>query len=419
MPLVKPISGHTRLGAARRYLEREGRALARDFLNLDAPMAGIGEDGLPEYRKYDWASIMDETREKLGNDSPFKGRKARTYKHYVFSPDPRDAVSLSELRSVTMSWVEENFADFEVAVVYHDDNEHHVPHAHVIVNNTNLVTGRRLQDPDPRALKRSAQRIAREHGLSFYEDEPRDPETGVIPDSEAYARRNTHIVERDRVAHGEYSWVGDIRARVDVAKGIAKSPEDFRQALRDMGVNVRESASRKGDWVYSLAGTPSRQVTGSKLGVSYTRREVTVWLRSPTRRAPGPITVRNVREVATGAIEVKNHRELIAKQEQGPPLLADAHGRTDRAPVYLIDAPHAVLVAIVVEVLTRRHPVVPGPDPRLHVVQRQDKPRPAEIVLHMLRHPVLVQSIQAHVEKPLSPSGDKNDPTIRPRHNPA
>ena len=37
---------------------------------------------------------MDETREKLGNDSPFKGRKARTYKHYVFSPDPRDAVSL-------------------------------------------------------------------------------------------------------------------------------------------------------------------------------------------------------------------------------------------------------------------------------------------------------------------------------------
>ena len=108
MPLVKPISGHTKLGAAQRYLEREGRALARDFLNLDAPMAGIGEDGLPEYRDYDWASIMDETREKLGNDSPFRGRKARTYKHYVFSPDPRDAVSLSELRSVTMSWVEEN-----------------------------------------------------------------------------------------------------------------------------------------------------------------------------------------------------------------------------------------------------------------------------------------------------------------------
>lgn len=315
MPFVKPISGHTKLGAAQRYLEKEDRALARDFLNLDAPMAGIGEDGLPEYREYDWASMMDETREKLGNDSPFKGRKARTYKHYVFSPDPRDAVSLSRLRSVTMSWVEENFGDYEVAVVYHDDNEHHILHAHVIVNNTNLVTGRRLQDPDPRALKRSAQRIAREQGLSCYEDEPRDPETGVIPDSEAYARRNAHIVERDRMARGEYSWVGDIRARVDVAKGIAKSPDDFQQALREMGVNVRESASRKGDWVYSLAGTPSRQVTGSKLGASYTRREVTGWLRSPARRAPGPVTVRNVREVAAGAIEVKDLRELVALSE--------------------------------------------------------------------------------------------------------
>ena len=104
MPFIKAISGHTRLGAAQRYLEKEGRALARDFLNLDAPMEGIDEGGLPEYGDYDWSSVMDETREKLGNDSPFKGRKARTYKQYVFSPDPRAAVSLSELRSDPMTW---------------------------------------------------------------------------------------------------------------------------------------------------------------------------------------------------------------------------------------------------------------------------------------------------------------------------
>ena len=79
MPFVKPISGHTKLGAAQRYLEKEGRALARDFLNLDAPMAGIGEDGLPEYRDYDWASIMDETREKLATTARLgAGRHAPT-----------------------------------------------------------------------------------------------------------------------------------------------------------------------------------------------------------------------------------------------------------------------------------------------------------------------------------------------------
>lgn len=315
MPYVKAIAGHTRLGGAQRYLEREGRALARDFLNLDAPMEGLGSDGLPEYGEYDWASVMDATREMRGNDSPFKGRRARTYKHYVFSPDPRDSVGLTALRSVTMSWVRENFGDYEVAIVYHDDNEHHIPHAHVIVNNTSLETGRRLQDPDPRALKRSAQRIAQEHGLSFYVDEPADPETGHVPDSDPYARRNAHIVERDMVSKGEYSWVADIRARVEVAKGVAKDPADFQAALREMGVSVRESASRRGDWVYSLAETPSHQVTGSRLGASYTRREVTGWLRSPTRTTPSALTMRNVRQVAEGAIELSDLGELVRLSE--------------------------------------------------------------------------------------------------------
>lgn len=137
-----------------------------------------------------------------------------------------------------MSWIRENFGDYEVAVVYHDNDESHIPHAHVIVNNTNLETSRRLQDPEPRALKRSAQRIAREHGLSFFEDEPKDPETGVIPNSEPYACRNVHINEHDLVSRGDYSWVADIRVRVEVAKDIARNPADFRSALVEMGITV-------------------------------------------------------------------------------------------------------------------------------------------------------------------------------------
>ena len=56
-------------------------------------------------------------------------------------------------------------------------------------------------------------------------------------------------------------------------------------------------------------------MTGSRLGASYTKSEVVGWLRSPARRAPGPVTVRNVREVAAGAIEVKGLRELVALSE--------------------------------------------------------------------------------------------------------
>ncbi|MBS6418930.1 MAG: hypothetical protein KH372_08945 [Olsenella uli] len=40
-----------------------------------------------------------------------------------------------------------------MSIVYHDDNTGRIPHAQVVVNNTNVVTGRRLQDPDPKELK--------------------------------------------------------------------------------------------------------------------------------------------------------------------------------------------------------------------------------------------------------------------------
>ena len=47
MPILKPISGHGSTGGIRRYLEKGGRALARDLFNLsyDERDAGaLGED---------------------------------------------------------------------------------------------------------------------------------------------------------------------------------------------------------------------------------------------------------------------------------------------------------------------------------------------------------------------------------------
>ncbi len=312
MPYVKPIPGHTRTGGIMRYLEKEGRALAHDFQRMSVPVVGDGPSG-PEYASFDWASRMDGTRESFGNDLAWKGKRARTFMHYVLSPSPEDRIDLTSLRKLATAWAEENFPDHEVAIIYHDDNERRIPHAHIVVNNTNLDTGRRLQVPNPRDLTSSCQKIAAGMGLSHFADVDTSPETRR--QSDVHMRRHVDRQEMELRNRGEYSWVADIRARVDVARGIAKGPDDFQSALREMGINVRESASRKGDWVYSLAETPTRQVTGSRLGASYTRREVTGWLRSPTRKAPGPVTVRNIREVAAGAIEVRNLSELVALSE--------------------------------------------------------------------------------------------------------
>lgn len=118
MPMLKTISGHTSTKGIRRYLTKDGRALAEDYINLEPPAPG---------RPFDWADAMDKTRRLYGNDSTWRGRRARTYKHYVVSPDPKDRVSLDGLRTLATGWARGCFPDHEVAIVYHDDNAGSIP----------------------------------------------------------------------------------------------------------------------------------------------------------------------------------------------------------------------------------------------------------------------------------------------------
>lgn len=131
MPMLKTIAGHTSARGIYRYLTRENRALANDCININVP------EGI---RDFDWAETMDATRRSFGNDLPWRGKRVRTYKHYVVSPDPKDGIALEALRELATSWAQEHFSEYEVAIVYHDDNEHGIPHAHVVVNNTLFCT---------------------------------------------------------------------------------------------------------------------------------------------------------------------------------------------------------------------------------------------------------------------------------------
>ena len=150
MPYVKCISGHTIARSVQLYLERGGRALATDFLNIDAPVSEV-RDGLEDYQRIDWWREMDRTRSAFGNDAVRNGHRAQTWKHYILSPNPTDVTELSHLRRLATAWARENFVDSQVAIVYHNDNEGHIPHAHLVVNNLNLITSRRLSAPTTRS----------------------------------------------------------------------------------------------------------------------------------------------------------------------------------------------------------------------------------------------------------------------------
>ncbi len=165
MPVLKPISGHGSCVPVQRYLEKNGRALARDFFNFsEVPDADLMRE--PEFGKpFDWAAEMDAFRAECGNDDPWNGKRARTFKHFVLSPSPEDEVSLDELRELAHAWALRFFPEHHIAIIYHDDNENRIPHAHIVVNNTNVVTGRRMHTDNPLDLNRALQEMAAERGL--------------------------------------------------------------------------------------------------------------------------------------------------------------------------------------------------------------------------------------------------------------
>lgn len=312
--MLKAISGHTSTKGIRRYLTKKNRALAEDCLNLDPPEPG---------RAFDWAAAMDETRRLFGNDSAWRGRRARTYKHYVVSPDPKDGVSLDGLRALATRWAQESFPNHEVAIVYHDDNANGIPHAHVVVNNTDVETGRRLQDPDPKALARSLQKIAR--GLGMSPLEPPAPSGVAARAARRDARRapathrDEHVrrAERELAERGEYSWVADIRARVKVARSVSRSEAEFRSLLSSLGVKVSDNSPRaaRRDWVYSLADAPTRKVSGERLGLSYGRERLQPLFRAGGARRIADAGERAIAAIARRAVEVGDLEELKTLSE--------------------------------------------------------------------------------------------------------
>lgn len=316
MPYIKPISGHTTTANIRRYLTKEGRALAADYLNLKHDSRLQPGSEMPT--GYDWSKDMDDYRSVCGGDEPWEGRQARTYKHYVVSPDPEDHITLDQLRELTVSWAAENFGDYQVAIVYHDDNEGRIPHAHVVVNNMNMATGHRLQDPNPSALNKRLQAMADERGLSGLgigdnrnafqrrADASKTPWNKPVTRQRIYVRK----AEQEIAGKGEYSWVADIRSRVSTARSLSSNETEFRSLLADLGIEVSDNSSRnaRSDWIYSIADHPTWRISGERMGLAFGKSSIQARFLLTDRVTPAG--KERIAEIARNAIELSNVAEL-------------------------------------------------------------------------------------------------------------
>ena len=317
MAVLKAINGHTGCGRIKDYLEKGGRALLRDFFNLS--WDEVEDKGLDTALKdeVDWALEMDALRRDYGNDTPWKGQRAITFRHYVISPDPSDDIGLEGLRDLTHAWVRKHFSDYQVAVVYHDDNRQRIPHAHIVVNNTNLETGRRLHIPNALDMNRSLQEVARARGLTAFDNEmPKgrvgqsDPRTPPRPRTRWASYVNK--AERGILDAGAYSWVSDIRNRVSVAKVLSRNEGEFMRILELMEIEVAENSlhAPREDWIFSLADQPSRKVSGERLGMTFGKIALTERFERIGSYHPDAASSRAILSKATDAVEVNDVAEL-------------------------------------------------------------------------------------------------------------
>lgn len=307
MSVLKAIAGRVSTKWLARYLTRGGRALAVDCVNV---------------AERDWSRAMEETRTAFGNDrarrvrDPRTGREravCRTYQHYVISlaPGERD---LDGFRAMVGEWVRRNLADYQVAVVYHDDNrtraEDGLPgllHAHLVVNNTNVRTGGRITSEITRAryarMRGDLERLAREHGFSFLDDSvwdkrgvlarsakaapepPREAKAAAAPrEANPGARLGSEcagvferVARRARRSPAEQAvyerlgrtWKEDIRTVLDRALDGALSEGEFLRRVRAAGVTV--SAARDGDYVFGHPTERGHAARGCMFGDRYSR----------------------------------------------------------------------------------------------------------------------------------------------------
>ena len=254
---------------------------------------------------FDWAASMDATRHACGNDTPYRGKPARTFKHFVLSPDPQDGLSTGQVAELAGFWALKHF----------DDNENRIPHAHIVVNNTNLVTERRLQTPDPLELNRSLQELAEERGLRFMRDEiVRECEEGPARKKTPATMQKTYIrrAEKEIASEGGYSWVSDIRSRVTVAKALARNEDEFMAVLATLEVDVSQNSEKswRRDWIYSLADHPTWRIGGEKLGLSFGQEALRRRFGRIAAWRPTPAASREVLSHAAEAIGLNDLAEL-------------------------------------------------------------------------------------------------------------
>lgn len=282
MSYLKTRSCHGSAFHVWRYLTRGADGDRDRQIAFDSNFAAPGEE---------WWRHLDATCHAMGHDRDTPRGRARTYVHYVISPSADDLArlgpeeTLRRVRLVATGFAGEFLAGHDWAIVYHDDNERCIPHAHVVAGVSDLTTGRKLSESDAQLARARAlvDRLSREQGLEALAD--RVDGTGEllgrenaaraargeseVPRTEKAGRRETSqpgvrsFAERHMAGR---SWKAEVRQAADECASVSDSFAAFADRMRQRGLDAY--VNRRGQVVY-VWSDGTRRVAGDRLGLGY------------------------------------------------------------------------------------------------------------------------------------------------------
>lgn len=199
---------------------------------------------------------------------------------------------------------EKLYPDYQSAVYTHIDGEHHILHNHIIVSKVNLETGKKMQDTQGHSvdsIRNVNDEIAKEQGWQV-----------IAP-----VREHQSQAEHDLTKKGEYSYMHDLRSRIDTVMQDTSICDfkTFSDVLGQSGVIVRERG-QSFSYAFLDANNKQRRARGKRLGTDYDKEAIDNELARRTRERTAQQLDREDQSRATELVRETTSTDTALEQRE-------------------------------------------------------------------------------------------------------
>ena len=224
-------SGHQK--NLRNYINNDKKVLARSSLNME---------GCPDLKR--WASFMSATRDLYGHNEAARRNSKNTILYHqiiAFNPDECDlnggSLTPEKCMEFAKEYVSKFYSEYQSVMALHNEycreDKTHRYAVHIVVNRSNLKTGKRLNEGRGRDAK-----IARANRMKDMDRiwGLKQVQEGKV-NSKTHARQPSRI-EKEIAKRGGHSFKTNLRALCQLASSNTNDIYSFRELLESWGVEV-------------------------------------------------------------------------------------------------------------------------------------------------------------------------------------